>query len=230
MKTIKDISPAVRNVLPISGQNMYLEAYNTSLVKHKDNAIASKIAWEVVKKHFIPSGNNFIAMSESFIPKKLYTFDLEVQDTLFVLNADDGTIRMDAVLADTNDNTDGKHFTEEDLNTLANQINKYGSTLPDVDHKMLDQLIDQYGGNPELVRNALTQQKGIFKTIKAVVEKGRLWIRAILDKRYKNHTSKYTGLSIEALADTTREGRLSNPIYLGFTFTNKPKLANALIV
>ena len=52
----------------------------------------------------------------------------------------------------------------------------------------------------------------------------------VLDKRYKNHVDKFNSLSIEAFADSDESKRLRNPKYLGFTFTNNPKLKSAKIV
>ena len=132
-------------------------------------------------------------------------------------------------MADTNKNTDGDFFTEEELKVIETQINTFGSTLPDVDHEKLNSLVQRYGNNYDAIVAELRKEKGIFKNIKAVFEKGKLWIQAVLDKRYKNHTEKFKGLSIESLAKRDDDGRLRNPKYLGFTFTNNPKLVAAKI-
>jgi hypothetical protein len=111
---------------------------------------------------------------------------------------------------------------------MADQINTYGSTLPDVDHEKLMTLVKKHGRDQVAIMNSLKNEKGIFKSIKAAVTNGKLWIQAILDKRYKNHTDRFKALSIEAFADVEGD-RLTNPQYLGFTFTNTPKLPGAQI-
>jgi hypothetical protein len=136
---------------------------------------------------------------------------------------------MEAILATTDKNTDNKFFTEDELSDISAQINTLGSTLPDVDHEKLQELVKKYGNNYEAIKTEIAKEKGVFKTIRSALKDGKLWIQAVLDKRYKNLVQKFGSLSIEALADADVTGRLRQPKYLGFTFTNNPKLKAARI-
>jgi cation transport regulator ChaB len=225
---IELIPKSIKKILPESGQLMFVEAFNKSYAKNKDEVLATKVSWEIVKNKFKQTNTGLVAMSDSFKPKKLFTFQASPVKDVFVSNAENGEIIMDAVLADTNFNTDGFKFRETDLQSLADQINTYGSTLPDVEHETLDVLQRQFTSYPQLVKE-LQKRKGVFTRIKAAVEDGKLWIKAWLDKRYKNHVEKFKGLSIEALATDDGDGVYKNPKYLGFTFTNTPKLVGATI-
>jgi cation transport regulator ChaB len=220
----------IKNILPDSGKAVFSEVYNNSYNKHKSEAQAFATAWSVVKQRFRKVDGKFVANSNDFVLPELFSFELTEPSTKIVMNADTEEIHMEAVLATEEPNKSGKFFTVEELEQLANQINAEGSTLPDVDHEVLQGLVNKYGNNIDLIKKELQQRKGIMKSIRAVVDKGKLWIQAVLDKRYKNHIDKFKGLSIEAVADSTPgPGRLKNPTYFGFTFTNNPQLSGAQI-
>lgn len=214
--------------MPEEAQSMFISIYNTEKLAGFSDADSFEIAWIMIKKRFRSIEGIWVAESQN-IPE-LYTFSMTTEEPKIVMNSDTEELVMDAILADNTPNTDGKFFTEEELQDMALQINTWGSTLPDVDHEKLMSLLKKYGNNTELIKQELKQEKGIFKSIKAVVDKGKLWIQSVLDKRYKNHTDKFKSLSIEALAESDTTGRLRKPVYLGFTFTNKPKLLSADIV
>jgi cation transport regulator ChaB len=226
---IEGLPLELRNVLPEKGQAVFLEVFNNSYNKHKSEAQAFATAWSVIKGRFNKVDGKYVANSKDFTVPTLYSFSLSEPTTKVIMNADIEEIVMEAVLATDERNTEGKYFTTEELGQIAEQININGSTIPDTEHEVLQTLIKTYGHNYDKIRNELKNKKGIMKSIKAAVEDGKLWIQAVLDKRYKNHLEKFKGLSIEAVADADITGRLKNPMYLGFTFTNNPKLRNAQI-
>jgi hypothetical protein len=220
----------IYNLLPEEGQDYFEEVYNSSLRNGRSPVFAEAVATEMVKSKLTLVEGKLVAMSNSFKPTKLYSFNLNNVDSRIIMNSENEEFVMEAVLANTEKNTENKYFTVEELNDISNQINLLGSTLPDVDHEKLNALVAKYGNDYEKIRKELVSEKGIFKTIKSMVKDGKLWIQAQLDKRYKNHADKFSKLSIEALADSDKKGRLHNPKYLGFTFTNTPKLEGAEIV
>lgn len=229
MKTYEGLPLEIQRILPDAAKSAFIEVFNNSYNKHKSEAQAFATAWSVIKQRFRKVDGKYVAMSEDFKNPVLYTFQLSEPTTKIVMNADIEEIVMDAVLATDEVNTDGKYFTIQELEELAMQINTSGSTLPDVDHEVLSNLIKAHRNNYDRIKTELYQRKGIMKSIKAVVDKGKLWIQATLDKRYKNHIDRFKGLSIEAVADSDESGRLTHPTYLGFTFTNTPKLPSAQI-
>ena len=48
------------------------------------------------------------------------------------------------------------------------------------------------------VAKARQERKGILKVVKAVYEKGKLWIKAIIDKRYIKRVKGFKSMSLEA--------------------------------
>ena len=228
-KNISEIDESIRKVLPISGQKMFMQVVNSVLESGASESVAMATAWTAVKQKFKKVNNEWVAMSESFEIPNIYSFELAEPELKIITNSETEEIVMDAVLATTEKNTEGLYFGNEELEEIANQINTWGSTLPDVDHEKLMTLVKQYGNDRDAIISSLKREKGIFKEIKAAVKDGKLWIQSVFDKRYKNHVNKFTGLSIEALSVPDNSGRLKNPTYLGFTFTNKPKLSGAKI-
>lgn len=224
-----DVADSIRAILPKDGVQLFDELFLSQKQLGNSDSVAINVAWNVIKPKLKDEGGKLVAMSGAFIPPKIHSIMTSEPELKVVMNSETEEIILDAVLADTDKNTDGDFFTEEELRSIETQINTFGSTLPDVDHEKLNSLVKKYGNNYDAIVAELKREKGIFKNIKAVFEKGKLWIQAVLDKRYKNHTEKFKGLSIESLAKRDSSGRLKNPKYLGFTFTNNPKLKAAKI-
>jgi hypothetical protein len=228
ISTTNDLPKVMRETMPEEALALFLHIFNVEKQAGLSDADSFEIAWLIIKKKFRQVEGTWVAESNEM--PEIFTFEMDTEDPKIVMNSETEELVMDAILADNTPNKEGKFFTEEELQDIAGQINTWGSTLPDVDHEKLTSLIKKYGRDTDKIRAELRNEKGIFKSIKAVVEKGKLWIQTALDKRYKNHTDKFKSLSIEALADSEPSGRLRKPIYLGFTFTNNPKLINADIV
>lgn len=225
--SIESLPEYIRTILTEEAQEYFLKVY-TLAYKNYDDDTSFQIAWEATKLKLQKSGNTYVIHNHYYKTPEVHEFEMNEEETNISMNSETEEIIMDAVLADTNPNTDGKYFTEQELEDLAFQINTFGSTVPDVDHEKLMALVKKHGRNHDAIMHELKNEKGIMKNIKASVEKGRLWIRATLDKRFKNHLDKFKALSIEAFADV-ENNRYSNPKYLGFTFTNNPKLKGARI-
>jgi hypothetical protein len=205
--------------LPTRVQEFFDTAYQNSYARTQDEVLSSRTAWEVTKANL-----------NKFPQEVMYSCSIKINPEMFVSNSETGEIELNAVLATTEPrHDDGKYFTEVELQEIADQINAEGSGLPDEEHRVLEAVKARVGNNPALIREELKKEKGIFKSIKAIVEKGKLWIKALLDKRYKNHVNKYTSLSIEATATHAGNGRLVKPKYVSFTFTDTPQLAGASI-
>jgi len=223
-----DLPNSMIETMPESALKLFIEIYNLEKNAGLSDATSFEIAWLVIKKRFTLVEGFWVAMSKDFETPKLYSFNMNVEGGI-VMNSETEELVLDAVLADTSMNSKGQYFSEEDLKNISEQINTFGSTLPDVDHEKLMELIRTHGADVDTIREQLKKSKGIFKTIQATLKKGKLWIQATLDKRYKNHTENFKGLSIEALGDKQVDGRVKDPQYMGFTFTNNPELKAAQI-
>lgn len=224
------IPTSISKVLPEEGKVFYTGVYNKSYTSHSDEALAHEVAWTMTKARMRSENGTLVACSEDFIPHTVFQFALEPADHVLIKNHDNGDVELNAVLATTEPRkTDGAAFTEEALIEMARQINEEGSTFPDVDHETLTRLQAQYAFDPEGLVAAVKREKGVFRSIKAAVKGGKLWIQAMLDKRYHNYKDRFSHLSVEALAK--KNGRvLTSPRYLGLTFTKTPQLSGAQIV
>lgn len=215
--------------LPQEGKDYFDKIYQMEMTNSGHPAFAERVAFEMVKQKLVEKDGKLVANSSQFTPVKIYTFEMIGFESKIIMNSDNEEFVMEAVLATTDKNTEGKFFSNEELDSIASQINALGSTLPDVDHEKLNMLVQKYGNNYQAIQAEISKEKGVFKTIRSAIQDGKLWIQAVLDKRYKNIVQKFSGLSIEALADSDETGRLHNPKYMGFTFTKTPKLNDTRI-
>ena len=220
------------SALPPVAQAHYRQVHDY-VIKTSNEAVASRVAWESTKSKLRRVDGKLVANEEDFIIPVLYEFSMSPKgDSEIIFNEVDGELTVDAVLADTttftNPNGESRQFDEAALQELADQINKEGSVAPITNHDELKRLFIKHGGNSEAIVKEMKESRGIIKSIKAVVEKGKLWIRALLDKRYKNHAQKFKGVSLEAFG-TPINGKLTKPKYVGFIFTDHPRMQNARV-
>lgn len=194
--------------------SLYKKVYNNSYLRTGNSSVARKVALEALKRS---------AASGSQVLQFAVEADSSVQ---IISNSQNGTVEVDILLANKNPRkTDGKWFSDEALADLAKQINTEGSTFPDVEHQVLNRARATYGNNVEAIANAVKQEKGMFKSVKAAVKDGKLWIRAIFDAKYKQLAEQFKKVSIEALGTVDKiTGMINSPRYLGFTFTRTPEL------
>lgn len=217
--------------LPYKAQETFLEVANDSYGRTNDSTVSSKVAWELIKSKFHKIDGKYVA--KAFMPN-LYTFDLEMNED-FVMKSEDGNYYLEGVLADIFTDSQGWKFSEEGLKDFAEQINA-GQIIGGITHKEYQELLMKYSHlpNDEFIAKALSERKGILKTVKAIYEKGKLWIKAIIDKRYLKQIKKFKKMSIEAfiphkyqdkINKTYKKGRV-----LGFALDNRAINRRAEIV
>jgi cation transport regulator len=193
-----ELPPNIKR-LPVGAQTMFRKVFNSSISRHGE-VLANKIAWAAVKTKFKRVGDNWVAkgMGLSF-----FTFSMTTNKEVFVKKGADGEYYLEATLSDNQFDSEGRRFTSEALQTYANQINTYG-IAGFITHRDWDdfKMANSHLSEEEFIRKARTERKGILKTVKAIYEKGKLWIKALIDKRYINHVKRYNKVSIEALVPT----------------------------
>ena len=199
------------------------------LLSGGDKDYADYVAFKAITPFFKETNHGLVVNDEDFVDKSFMSIGLEFEEPKIVMNGESEEVMIEAIMADNTPNTEGQYFTDKELEEIATQINTEGSTLPDESHMILNSLAKRYGSNYDAIMHRIKEEKGVFNTIKAVVKEGKLWFQAFLDKKYKDMVSKYKGISIEVLGDSTGSGRVLSPKYLGFTLTNSPKLKSALI-
>lgn len=154
--------------------------------------------------------------------KSLHTRKIifEIDDSGEYIKKDlDGQDYVSFRLADTGFDNHGESYSPELLQKWANEINEGKVIVGDFNHEEYD-LITATTGNNDLIGQKLKEKRGIATGLKAVFEKGVLWVKALIDKRYKRQIQKTKGVSLEAFVskwdskDTTAlDGRLD-----GFSF------------
>jgi len=162
---------------------------------------------------------------KSFLKRSTIKFELAEGKT-FLKRDKSGEEYVTLVLANDQPHSDGKFFTEADLKRFEKQINM-NSVVGDVDHLLYDKLLNS-NMSDDMIINTLKNKPGIAKTMKAIYQKGKLWVRAFIDKRYKKIVEKSMGVSVETVCDsTTKEWNI-----LGFSFNinTSPAIAGAGVV
>jgi len=133
----------------------------------------------------------------------------------FVQRDANGDEYVSFILSSLLPHKDGKQFSEATLKKWAEHINN-NPIIGDVDHALYYKLADA-GVSDDTIINLLKSKRGIAKSVKAVYEKGKLWVRAIIDKRYKRLIEKSKGVSVETVCDLTSHDEKDWEM-LGFTF------------
>ena len=154
--------------------------------------------------------------SRPFIKRCSITLEID-KSKGFIKRSSSGDDYITFVLNSTDPHSDGTVFSEDMLKSWAEDINKNPTLVGDVDHMFYDQII-QSTLSDEQVRNALKGKKGIAKMVQAIYEKGKLWVRAIIDKRYKKIIENAKGVSAEAWYSETEGNVIKQGDLLGFSF------------
>lgn len=226
-KDIKELPTSIKK-LPIGAQKIFKSAFNASYKKHGEER-AFKIAWVAVKRRFKRVDGKWVAKG---LGHCFYRFELKQSDNLFIQKGKDGEYYLEGVLSDSNPDSMGKKFSPETLKDFAHQINKRG-IFGGITHNEWDSLKMKYShlSEEEFVKKALNERKGILKVIKAVFNKGKLWVKALIDKRYLNHVSKFKSMSIEALIPKKYQqgNRYTGGTVLGLALDNSPINPRAVV-
>jgi hypothetical protein len=152
--------------------------------------------------------------------KTLTLIKFEVDDSKeLIKRADNGDEYIDFVLTDNLPDSKGVQYPEHILKKWVKEINSGELSLNgDIDHEEYDRLLAE-GLSPEEVIARLKNKTGIAKTLKAIYEKGKLWVRAIIDKRYKKQIKeKAQGVSLEAMLLRDEDDNIVDAELGGFTF------------
>jgi len=218
-KTNQELPTAIKK-LPDKAQTMFRKVFNSSFEKY-DESKAFKIAWAAVKKKFKKVEGKWIAKGMGY---GLYRFELKVSDNL-IRKGNDGEYYLEGVLSDTMVDKEGKQFTEDALKNYAEQINKFG-IMGFISHQDFYDFSMKYSHLPEheFIAKARKERKGILKVVKAIYKQGKLWIKALIDKRYLKRIKKFKTMSIEALVPQRfQKGNSYNGGYvLGLALDNMP--------
>jgi len=209
----------ILNGLPSKAQRVFIDAYNKSASRN-DYSTSIKIAWEVLKTKFKLVDGDWVSKDYN----RVLNFVLE-SDESFVSKGSDGNYYWQGVLSDTMVDGQGKSWTPEALKNIADEINNKG-IAGFISH---DDWNDFCFENVDLseedfIAKARSNRVGILRGVKAVFKQGKLFLKALIDKRYLTRVQQFTQMSIEALVPKRfRVGnKYTGGIPLGFALTNNP--------
>lgn len=152
----------------------------------------------------------------SFLKRSVIKFDVDTSSG-FIKRSDDNEDYVTLVLNTTESHRDGKKFSPGLLQKWADSINN-NPIVGDIDHELFDKVLSSVNSDAA-VQGILKSKKGIAKTLKAIYENGKLWVRAIIDKRYKKVIENSKGVSVEAfITEKTSNDEILDADLLGFTF------------
>jgi len=103
------------------------------------------------------------------------------------------------------------------LTKFQNQINKGLPVYGDIDHKEMHRLINEHVPDDE-IETRLREKPSIAQAVQAVFEKGKLWVKAIIDKTFKKDIINSKGVSLEAVIERDSNNNVIGGNLLGFTF------------
>jgi hypothetical protein len=156
--------------------------------------------------------------SSGFMARSTFKFDIYTKNG-FLIRDSNGEEYVTLVLNTKDSHKDGVTFTEELLKDMAKQIND-NPIVGDIDHALYYKIL-KTGMSDEQVKMVLRSKPGIAKTVKAIYDKGKLWVRAIIDKRYSRLVKKSKGVSSEIFYSKREGNSYSEAEILGFTFNFK---------
>lgn len=144
------------------------------------------------------------------------TLHFDIGEGQLVKNSD-GEDYVDFVLTDTKVIRNGDQYPESLLMKWLEQINK-GMFVGDIDHEEYNKIAAQASTARQAAELIKNSKKGIAKSLKAIYENGKLWVRALIDKRYRQTVQKSKGVSLEAIVKRDASGKIHDGDLLGFTF------------
>lgn len=141
----------------------------------------------------------------------------ETSETQFIKRTADGDEYVSFKLADTQSDAFGVELTDDVLKQWADYINQGNPLVGDIDHEYYDQVLSGMLSDEETI-DMIRNKKGIAKGVQAIFDKGKLWVKALIDKRYKKVIEKAKGVSLEALIQKNDDNKVTGAELMGFTF------------
>jgi hypothetical protein len=212
--------------LPKAAQDLFESVAHSQQAKGQSEASSLKVAWEIVKSRFVPSGDVWVARTDAFVDTEYFTFEAAPAES-FITRTDAGQELHNYILSDVLPDDRGTKPTEELLGEWASYINEFQPEA-DTDHEIMLKAREMFNSDPEKVKSMVRSKKGIAKAVRAVMKNGQLIVSLAFDQRYTNHISKIKGLSVEAavvrdkLTNTFKKGDL-----LGFTLAMNSRPINS---
>lgn len=213
--------PGYITKLPEATKAKWIMIFN-KVEEQEDSKIATVVAnqWlqKRIKKSTIEGKTN-----NTYVIERI---TLDVSGDQFIKRTADGEEYVDFVLTDVGFDDEGVKYPEPLIQKWVSQVNAGSNFVGDIDHKEYDDILSKainVEHAAELIKNT---KKGIAKTVKAFFDKGKMWVRAVIDKRYKKMIEKAKGVSLEAIVSRDANGAIIDGDLLGFTFAVNQRPVN----
>lgn len=163
----------------------WIEIFNSVYSEHGEE-LAFIVANKWLKKYYD---------EHKYVKRCVIQFDVDTSQK-FISRSDDGEDYVTLVLGSTEPHKDGLVYSESLLKKWENDINTGNLSIGgDIDHELYDKLLDA-GLSDERIRKELKSKPSIAKAFKAIYEKGKLFLRAMIDKRYRKIITESRGVSV----------------------------------
>lgn len=195
---------------PSAIRGRWVEIFNKVYTEHGD-----ELAFIVANKWLLRQTTELTVTARTDKVMEKVTFILDTSKEL-ITRTDSGDEYISFKLADNVEDELGVQLPEFVLKSWADEINA-NPIVGDIDHVEYNKLI-ALGYTEDQIQEVLQGKKGIAKTVKAVYDKGKLWVKALIDKRYRKTIEKSKGVSLEAIISRDSIGNITDGNLLGFTF------------
>jgi len=204
--------PEYISKLPPAIRARWVAIFN-SVLKTNGETMAFLVANKWLKRAASARGGKIVARTYQVERLKL---ELDNSKELIV-RTENGEEYVSFKLADVFRDKFGVKLPEFLLRTWEGAINSGKVILGDVDHEEYQRLLEE-GHSEEEIKERLKEKPSIAKAVKAVFDGGKLFVKAIIDKRYKRLIEKSKGVSMEALVLRDEQGNVVGGDLIGFTF------------
>lgn len=206
-----DNLPSYVKKLSTENRKKWVEIFNRVYEKEGE-----KMAFIVANKWLERNVKSKSTESRTENVKERVTFVVDSSKE-FIQRTDDGEEYISFKLAETGVDKLGKPWPEFMLKEWADQINSGLTVVGDVDHKIMQKLLSSNASDEE-IEQTLRDKPSIAKAIRAIYDKGKLWLKAVIDKRYKRLIEDSKGVSLEAVVERDSNNNIVGGNLLGFTF------------
>ena len=172
--------------------------------------------------------NNWIQNNSIKYYSNKITLTFQTEGPRLVMKSIGGDNYVDFVLTDDGYDRQGQKISPNLMKKWVDQINTGGLKIKgDFDHEMYDELLAKGLSADKVLESLKTLKNGVAESVKAIYDKGKMWLRALINPDYEDSIYESYGVSLEAelvIDDTTNtavDGRLG-----GFTFARKAPQVN----
>lgn len=203
--------PSYVKKLSEGAQRKWISIFNATYKKDGEK-VAFVVANKWLERHI--KQKESMHRTENIIERVRFEVDTSQE---FLQYTEGGDQYVSFKLADVFVDKYRRRLTKSLLQKWADKINEGYPILGDTDHEF-SQRLAKSNLTEEEIKELSKEKPSIAKAVQAVVDNGRLWVKALIDKRYKRLLEKAKGVSLEALVNVGNDGTVLDGNLTGFTF------------